>query len=153
MLLFLIQQLLPVTAGSWWVTAIGAVLLIASGIVNLIQLSKSREVARWKSTADAAQEELTIQRTRAERLNGENKDALKRIATLEARTDLDSLRAQATDIQSQMHKDAETQLSIVSALDRMHTQMSEESRQSRTAFASIAATLQAIDSRLPSATT
>jgi hypothetical protein len=152
-MLLLLQQLLPASAGSWWVSAIGAALLIASGAINLVQLSKSREVARWKSTADAAQEELGIQRARAERLNGENKDALKRIATLEARTDLDSLRAQATDIQAQMHKDAETQLSIVSALDRLHTAMAEESRQSRVAFTGIAATLQAIDSRLPPVTT
>jgi membrane-bound lytic murein transglycosylase len=147
--MILLQQILPESSGSWWVSAIGATLLIASGIVNLIQLSKSREVARWKSTADAAQEELAIQRARAERLNNENKDHLQRIATLEARTDLDSLRAQATDIQNQLHKDAETQLSIVAALDRMHTQMTEESRQSRSAFTTIANTLQAIDARLP----
>ncbi len=121
------------TGAPWWAVLIAGVLLVASGVLNVVQLYKSRELAQWRGAAEAAGEtnrlyesELKLVRERADRLTDENESKSKRIGVLEARTDLDGLRAQITTMEKATSREiSEGQLKIVSALQGMTSNIME----------------------------
>ena len=123
----LFQQITSVPSPPWWAVAIVTALFLLSGLVNVIQLWKSRELAQWKGAAEAAEStnqlyisELKIVRDRADRLSEENESKSKRIGVLESRTDLDTLRAQITTMEKATSREiSEGHLHIVSALQGM----------------------------------
>src|SRR5689334_4681499 len=120
-MVFLLQ--ISPTMVPWWAVAILAALFVASGAINIIQLYKSRELAQWRGATEAAAEtnrlyesELKLVRDRADRLTEDNESKTKRIGVLEARTDLDSLRAQLATMEKATSREiSEGQLRIVSA--------------------------------------
>jgi trehalose-6-phosphate synthase len=81
------------------------VLFIASGVIHLIQLRKSKgvetaknevqqaqnETSHWRGTAGAFEKELTVVRERCDRMEGSLKTAVEENAVLRTRTDLDAL--------------------------------------------------------------
>jgi hypothetical protein len=173
-----LQQNFPPAVGPWWVTAILLVLFIASGVINLVQLAKGREVARWKSAAEVAEKtvnlyekQLTAVRDRADRIDGENKTLLTENATLHAKTDLSRLQAQSEQFQrdnqdvqgrivsgleqvsrlsAERFADFGAVLSInTKAISDLGQHMTSEFEFHKKAFADITSVLQAIDRRLP----
>jgi len=129
MFLFQIQT----TGVPWWAVLTGGLAFLASAALNVIQLYKSRELAQWRGATEAAGEtnrlyesELKLVRERADRLSEENESKSKRIGVLEARTDLDSLRAQLATMEKATAREiSEGQLKIVSALQGMTSNIME----------------------------
>jgi septal ring factor EnvC (AmiA/AmiB activator) len=173
---------IPTAVGlPWWATAILLVLFITSGVINLVQLSKGREVARWKSASEVAEKtvalyekQLTAVRDRADRIDSENKNLLTENATLHAKTDLSRLQAQSEDFQRDNQKvqsqivDGLAEVSRLSSerfadfgqiltknteiIRELGLHMTSEFEFHKKAFADISSVLQAMDRRLPAAT-
>ena len=89
------------SAGPWWMVLITGSLLLASGILNLILAWKRKDAERWKVAAESAEsaaqtailERNTLRETR-DRLQQENTQLVADKKVLEAKTDLNGLRAQ-----------------------------------------------------------
>lgn len=100
MLALLLAQLdkSPIQMGPFG-TVLMIVVSLALAVLNAYQWKKSTEASHWKGSAQAYESELGIVRQRCERLETTNDTQSKEIAVLRARTDLDSLRAQASSIE------------------------------------------------------
>lgn len=176
MLLAFLQQQLPVAP--WYVTAFLALLFIASGVVNVVQMSKSRQLERYKALVDAADkatgiysEELSVVRQRCDRIESENKSLLTENVVLKSKTDLSRLQEQAEKFQrenqtvQQKIVDGLTEFAHVGterfanaseilakntqAINDLGRHMTSEFEFHKKAFSDIASVLQAIDRRLP----
>jgi len=175
-------QQIPLTADvPWWGAAVLLVLFIVSGVINLVQLLKGREVARWRGLAEAAEKtagiyekELEIVRKRADRVDAENRTLLAENATLHAKTDLSRLQAQSEQFQrdnqvvQQKIVDGLAEFSRASAerfsdsaiiltknteaISELGRHMTSEFEFHKKAFAEISSVLQAIDRRMPALT-
>lgn len=100
----LLLQQVTLGTGPWWVSAIVMILFITSAVINLVQFYKGREVARWKTAAEAADKtadiyksELAIVRERAMRIEEERQKLNMENAELRGRTDLTKLEKQIAD--------------------------------------------------------
>jgi hypothetical protein len=109
--MLLAEQIPPSLVWAAWIITL--LFAIASGVINLIQLRKSKDIevakgevsqaqnetAHWKGTAGAWEKELVVVRERCDRLEAANADLTKENATLHSRTDLESLKAQTANIE------------------------------------------------------
>lgn len=144
-------QTLPVQLGPLG-TILVLVLAIASAALNIVQLSQRNSAQKWRAAADAAQAaaeahalNLTAVRERADAVAKENELKAQRIGVLEARTDLDAVRAQIAEIGKQIaHESSEAQLIIVQTIQQVSKDMmmgflkhAEEDRQHQQRFAQI----------------
>lgn len=77
-------QTIPVVL-PWWAAVLVLICGVALGVFGALP---------WRSTARAAKEELGTIRDSRNRLRNENKDLVAQVAVLQAKTDLNGLRAQ-----------------------------------------------------------
>lgn len=98
-MVFLIQvDSMPIQMGPVG-TILMTLLAVSLAAFNAYQWRKSSEASHWRGAAQAYESELGIVRERCTRIENENKEQVKAITELQAKTDLTKLQSQAEQFQ------------------------------------------------------
>lgn len=156
-LLLLIQM--P-SSGEFILAAIIAVLAVLNGI-QFRQKESARkwqeEIHHWttaaqaaKAAADAHAFNLTAVRERAEQLQRENELKTHQIGILEARTDVDAVKAQLVEVQKQIARESTIIAAIQQGSKDMTNYFSQFAQESRAHDDRVCAILEGLEERISS---